>query len=154
MKADDPVVELSNVELLVAASVGNMRRVKSKNLNDKKHSQTSDWGIDTIGAIAEMAVAKYLGVYWEPTVNTFKAADVAGLQVRASQLENACLIVRPGDSKDDTYVLVIVGDNQCRIAGWCFGLFAMVDKHWRGDAWWVPQEDLAELSATGVVHEA
>lgn len=139
------VIQMTDAELFLAATLGNMRRLKSKKLNDKKHSKDTDWGIDTIGAIAEMAVAKHLGVYWEPTVNTFKRPDVAGLQVRSSHLVDACLIVRRNDSDRDRFVLVIVCDNECRIAGWCPGDFAKADMYWRKDAWFVPQDDLLKL---------
>lgn len=54
-----------------------------------------------------MALAKCLGLYWSPTVNVFKDADIGrDIQVRTRSKHEWDLIVRPQDNDDDTFYLV------------------------------------------------
>jgi hypothetical protein len=69
-----------------------------------------------------MAFAKWLGVYWEPTINTFKGrADVAGCEVRARTHHSYELLVRNNDLDDRPYVLLTGLAPDFLIRGWLFG---------------------------------
>jgi hypothetical protein len=146
-------VILNNVELMVAAQVGSMRRVASiqRKLNNKLHSAKSEWAMDIDGAASEMAAAKYLNIYWVPTVNAGKAADVAGFQVRSTNHEHGKLVIRENDVKNEKYILVISQPPTFKIIGWIWANDAKNEKYWRppddtgGGAWWVPQAVLEPM---------
>lgn len=145
------IIHLTKTELMVAGLVGNMRTIASMGYtSDSKHSVDSQWVIDTDGAAAEMAFAKYLGVYYEPSVNTFKAPDVSNIQVRGTRLDQGKLIVRKRDPDNEIYVLVINKVPEFRIAGWIKGGDAQQDKYLfdpgkKALAWFVPQADLNKM---------
>jgi hypothetical protein len=153
MKVD---ITLCSSELMQAAQVGSMRRISSlKNgLKDKPYSKfiVPGWAMDIDGAAAEMAVSKYLHLYWSGHVNNFTGDDVqGGRQVRSTGYEDGKLIVRPADSDDALFILVVAYPPVYSIRGGILGRDAKVDKYWRdpgnGDApaWWVPQDALSEL---------
>lgn len=146
-------IELTNVELLIASQVGAMRRVASiqRHLTNQKQSNKSQWEIDIDGAAAEMAVAKYLNVYWLPTVNAGKAADVSGFQVRSTTREYGSLIIRENDVKNEKYILVISQAKTFIIVGWIWCDEGKQEKFWKTKdenglpAWWVPQSELKPM---------
>jgi len=146
-------IELTKPELMVAGLVGNMRSVSSLGrLTQNKHSPNdSEWQIDVDGAAAEMAFAKWMGVYYEPSVNTFKAPDIGSIQVRSTKLENGRLIIRSNDVKDEIVVLVINRMPTYIMAGWLRTSEAKKDKYLydpngkKAPAWMVPQSDLNKM---------
>ena len=142
------------MELTHAAYVGVARRVVSlrqKN-NQNKHALRSDWATDIDGAAAECAFSKWSGMYWEPSVNTFKAPDVGHIQVRSTNHDAGHLIVRDNDSANEMFVLMVGKYASWRLAGWMFGMDAKVGRYWRkgengeASAFWVPQPDLNPMS--------
>lgn len=140
-------IELTPVEMMIAGQVGTMRRVKSRQMGLKDKDLSSwkaSWGNDFDGAAAEMALAKYLNVYWDGSVNSFKQPDVGEFQVRSTNLLNGRLIIRPNDAVDDEiFVLVLTGEiPTISIVGWFRCGDAKKEKYWDDNAWWVPQEDL------------
>ena len=101
-------VRLTKVELIVAGLVATMRRVSSMgNLNDQNYSTDSSFDLDIDGAASEMAFAKYMNVYYEPTVNTFKSPDVGKIQVRSTKHKTGKLIIRQRDKKNEIFVKYI-----------------------------------------------
>jgi len=148
-------ITLSTPELFVGASVGNMRRIASmQNGNNKnKHAHKSDWATDADGACAEMAASKYYGIYWEPHVNVFhERPDLSnGYNVRSTCHASGRLIIRPNDSEDHLFILVICKAPTFRLVGAIVGKvgkqvdFFQKGDFGEGDAWWVPQDWLAEL---------
>ena len=137
---------------MVALQVGGMRRVRSivDGANQYKHAQRSDWATDVDGAAAELAVAKYLNVYWRPGVNTYKAPDVGVLQVRSTMHPTGHLIVRPNDADTDTFIFVVCAPPRYLLVGAYLGAEAKVDEffhtsHDEADCWWVPQARLRDL---------
>lgn len=146
-------IDLTHIELLVAAQVGAIRRVASikRDLLNQKQSKKSQWEIDVDGAAAEMAVAKYLGVYWVPTVNAGKAADVNGFQVRSTTRENGSLIIRENDVKNEKYILVISQAQTFTVVGWIWCHDGKQERFWKLKdenglpAWWVPQSELQPM---------
>lgn len=99
------------------------------------------------GAGGELAFAKALGIYWDAGVNTFKAPDVGGFQVRTRSKATYDLIVREGDSDMEVFVLVVGEMPDYRIVGGIRGARAKRDEWLRdhgghGRAWFVPQSAL------------
>ena len=144
---------LTASELMVAATVGAMRRIKSlqSGLNKNKHAMKSDWATDIDGAAAEIAVAKHFQIYWGPSIDTFKEPDVGVYQVRSTCHQQGCLIVRENDSDAEKFILVIALPPVYRIVGMIQGADAKLQKFYRAaddrgvGCWWVPQESLAEI---------
>jgi hypothetical protein len=72
-----------------------------------------------IGVPAEMAVAKYLGLYWEPEFKKKQPVDIKpDIQVRASVTLNARLLLHDEDRDTDKFVWVIKQGNTYTAKGW------------------------------------
>lgn len=142
------VVTLTTMELWSGAIVGLARRLSSiqKGIDNKKHAEQSDWSIDIDGACAEIAVAKYRGLYWTPTNGTFKLPDLGDLQIRSTSHLSGHLIVRPNDTKNERFILVRTAPPSFTICGWYWASDAKADRYWRQDSWWVPQSDLHDIA--------
>lgn len=151
------LIELTHAELMVALQVGGMRRLKGIQNGARKnlHAKKSDWQTDVDGAAAEIAVAKYLGVYWSCHIDTFKAPDVAGFQVRSTLYRDGHLIVRPNDPDGDIFVLVTGEAPRYCLAGALRGGDAkreefVYQSEGEADCWRVPQHRLEDLPAPRV----
>jgi hypothetical protein len=143
-------VTLDRNEIYIGAIIGVRRMLeswKSKECNKVKNKDFG-WHSDIEAACAELAFAKWMGVYWDFSVNTFKKPDVAGYQVRHCQSADGSLIVRPNDSNSENYVLVVGTTPEFKIIGWIKGEDAKTTKHdFKGyngmpDCWMVKQEFL------------
>lgn len=144
-------VVLTKYESYVAGIVGVSRLVNSYDL-DKTSKFVHGWDVDIEAACAEMVVAKYFGIYWDGSVNTWKRPDVGSIQVRYTHYEDGSLIVRPPDSDDENFVLVTGKTPRYFIRGWIRGKDAKDSRFWRnksgkivGAAWFVPQDALHHI---------
>lgn len=145
------VVKLTDDEIEVAAICGVKRRVEARRKNLKKpngDSGKSGWAMDIEGAAAELAFAKYLGVPFEASVNTFKMPDVGTYQVRSSQRTSNGLIVRRHDGKDEIYVLVLGEAPLFFVAGWALGSEVCIDKYYQREwgQWLMPNNELHDIT--------
>lgn len=159
-------VELTWSEVASAAYLGIWRRITSRR-NDELRAARGDrgsyqsgfrkngWEIDVMGAIAELVVAKHLGVYWEPKNETYKDPDVGtNWQVRWRDTEEGRvtreLIVREDDPDDHRYILVTGNNRHYKIHGWILGADAKVGPQQNhggyGSAWFVPSSQLKPLN--------
>ncbi len=155
-------VVLSWSELSVAADVGKYRHIRSlqKNLKDKHGFNGDDgWTIHVEGAAGEMAFAKAMNVYWSMACDVFKAPDIGGnVQIRTRSKDDYELIVRPGDSDTDAFVLMTGKAPHFCIKGWVTGKEAK-QKEWskayanRPAAFFVPQSALHDLSTLVIQSE-
>jgi hypothetical protein len=79
-------VELTSEELEWAYHIGELRNeeAKRRGLKDKHGLSAEDaLRVHQVGAAGEAAFAKFAGVDWDASVNTFKKkADVAGFEIR------------------------------------------------------------------------
>ena len=147
-------VSLTWYEAAMGAEVGRLRQLSAvkEGLVNRHGFDGGGWTEHIEGACGEIAVAKHLGVYWGGSVNTFKAPDLdGGLQVRTRSREDYDLIVRPGDSDEDTFVLVTGKCPHYTIRGWILGRDAKQEKFradhgGRPSAYFVPHECLQCLS--------
>ena len=142
---------LSPAECMLAAVAGANRRIESFDRADSAGLESGDWTMDIEGAAGEMAVAKLLKRYWGGDVNTFHAGDVGRVQVRSTELEDGCLIVRPADPVADTFVLVVGRAPRFRVVGYISGQEARQERWWRAPngrpgAWFVPQSELSAFT--------
>ena len=124
------IVELNANEVLVATYIGSRRNAeacfKKRKARFPEKVIGELWGFHIEAAHAELAVCKYLGIYWGFGVNTFHVADVenTNLEVRWSSRED--MKVRP----DDNGIIVSV-TGKCpvyEIKGWMRAADAKQDK--------------------------
>lgn len=101
------------------------------------------------GYLAELAVAQYLDVPWDPPIGTTDkhSGDVGGFQVRATKYRTGCLVVRPQDPPGHVYILVTGEPPDLAIVGWATGWEARRLGKWearngRDPAWWLHQSKL------------
>ncbi len=112
---------------------------------------------DMIGFAAEMALARYLHVPYalEADAKLAGAYDVAGYEVRGTDLANGCLITRDYD-KPAIYVLGIVdrvdySNYHVTLAGWAHYADTLVPERQRPSDWYktaayyTPQTELHPL---------
>ena len=143
-------VTLAWYEVVMASEIGRCRQLAAmkKSLEDKHGFSGDGWSEHIEGACGEMAVAKFLGTYWDGSINTFKNPDLPGIQVRTRSKDSYDLIVRPGDSDSDRFVLVTGRCPVYQIRGWILGLDAKKPEHLkeyggRPQAYFVPASALA-----------
>lgn len=142
-------VNLTWDEVRLAGQIGIARRIESlkKGFGNAAYSAKGEWQVDILGALGELATAKALGVYWVPTVNTFKLPDLGQINIRATDHAGGRLIVRPKDPAG-IYVLVIVQAHKCNVVGWIGAaearrdLFKSQPDPKAPPCWAVPQEHL------------
>jgi hypothetical protein len=109
-----------------------------------------------LGAIGELAVAKYLSVkenVFSDKVPNRNSEDLPGnIDVKTTDKHAGRLIVQHDADPEKIFVLVTVTDNRTAwIQGWSYGHEAMRGRYWdspvRGrPAFFVPQKNLREVS--------
>jgi hypothetical protein len=99
-----------------------------------------------LGALAELAMATFLNVPWEPSEGATKEPDLPpDWQVRATDKARGSLIVRGNDPEEHRYALVIQDSpGWFLVVGWIRGKHAKRDEYRRAAAgrpaaWFVPQ---------------
>lgn len=110
-------------EVAMASFVGWMRQIKALQAGkqDCHGYKGLGWSDHIEGACGEVAVAKTLGRYWDGSVNTFKADDLPGLQIRTRSQDDYQLIVRPKDGDEATFVHVTGRCPTYSVRGWIIG---------------------------------
>jgi hypothetical protein len=149
-------VRLKRSEFLYAAKIGVTRHVEDK-INGRKNQNGAgrgdEWRHDTVGALGEMAVAKYLGIYWNGNLGDLGAADVGSLEVRAcSEVGYRLILHEPeeGDDPDALFIHAVVSEDlfpQIRLGGWIRAENGQREKYWSDPAggrpaYFVPSGDL------------
>ena len=100
-----------------------------------------------------MAFAKATENYWSASVATFKGRVGDRIQVRWRSRPDYDLMVRPSDSDQDIFVLVLGKIPALNVVGWIRGGAAKQDRSiqdhgGRPPAWFVPQDELiSDLAA-------
>lgn len=141
-------VVLSVAEVMQGVVAGAMRRIRNRKLQtaDRYGAPPSPWDADIEGAMAEMAVAKYLGEFW--SYGKWSTPDTSGgRQVRSTRHKDGRLILYKGDADDDVFVLVRGGDGVYEIAGWIVAKDGKKEEYWTNPdtvrcAYFVPQSVL------------
>lgn len=146
-----PQIKLSHQELFQAGMIGVARHLSArKNKHVHKLNETerdlNSWSVDINGVCGEMAVSKYLGIYYTPPA--WREDDLPnGYEIRTTTYYTGHLIIRPGD-KPAVYVLVVAKEPIYSIRGWLHSKEAMHKKYFHpsdntgGECWMVPQSDL------------
>jgi hypothetical protein len=156
----NPVVTLTWYEVLMAQGVASLRQSDSekKGLNLDKHGvkNLTRSESDRIGALCEVATAKYLNVFWPGHVGLYGGADLEpNIAVRGTKHRFGHLIFRPGENPAFSYVLIIQGKGTFELAGYLNGWEMMEHKEWydaldksRADyrSWNAPQRALHPIN--------
>lgn len=116
-------VPLMPWELEAAAIVGVQRQaraiamVRTPRFPFKNDSEP--WGFHVCGALAEMAVAKYFGVFWNHGVDTFqRIGDVGGIEVRWTAFDPVRLKIKENDNDNSPVVCCSSKRAVVRLHGW------------------------------------
>jgi hypothetical protein len=106
----------------------------------------------TIGAIGEIAFAKWMDRFFVPQINTFHGIPdcFEDVEVRASD-KHTSLITRDDDAPDRKYVKVMTNGNGARIIGWLYGHETRQDKWFinkenQRPCWMVPHNNLRTIA--------
>lgn len=148
-------VRLTNAEVIQACLVGCMRTIKGFALDDvsrsrKKSKNMSQWHIDIEGACAEMAFARLHDRYWSAAWDSFKEPDVGPIQIRHTDLDYGCLVLRPADADDEQFALVVGATPTFKVIGWIKCIDGKQPQWQHGTDtsepyWRVPQDDLRKF---------
>jgi hypothetical protein len=148
------LVKLTSQEIGSGVRIGGLRHYFAI-AQDKKDAYGYDgehgWQLNIEGALGELAVAKFLNIYWDGSVNTWKANDLQGIQVRTRSKNYYDLIVRDNDNDDAIYILAIGKNGVYNVMGWINGIDAKKEE-WKqtyGDrpsAYFVPQSKLNDIN--------
>jgi hypothetical protein len=116
-------VLLSKLEAVSAINVGAMRHLSSLLAGRKdKHGASGAWDLHINGALGEMVVCKFLGVYWSCSIDAFKRPDIGdNIQVKTRSRHDYELIVRSDDNPDHVFILVTGQCLKYRVHGWLRG---------------------------------
>lgn len=148
-------MRLNRNEVWWAATVGVNRHLDSirRNLEHKPPllNKALAWMNHIEGALAELAVAKWLGVVWEATVNTFRSGfDVDKYQVRWASKDHYRLILTDDDNPDHPFILVVGTAPNYKIVGWLRGRDGMrkefIEEYDRGPAYFVPRRLMRSMA--------
>jgi len=89
------------------------------------------WDDEITGCLAELAVAKHLGRYWDGMGGTTN--DVRGCEVRSTTHRNGRLIIYPEDKPTTPYVLATLNaewSREVRLVGWITPFEARTHADW------------------------
>ena len=148
------IVSLAYPDVLLAGHVATLRAT-SNLFKRRQHKHGAQGGFSDFhfaGALAELAVAKSLGLYWPPPLDDFDACDVGGLvDVRATPRADGRLIVHPDDAADRPFVLARLHDlPNVSLVGWKTAGEAQRPEYWIDPgngrpAYFVPESALARM---------
>ena len=115
-------ISLTTEEIELGASAGVRRRIRRIEEGRKDFVSTPDgFQRDIDGALAELAFAKALGLFWGG-LGGRGAADVGrDFEIRTSHNQGASMIVRDYDSDAARFVLILGGSQDFEVVGWMFG---------------------------------
>jgi len=147
-----PEIKLSGTELLHGAMMGAIIQIRAlKRGGQHEWGMTDDnaWHFHIEGVLAELALAKWMGVYWSLTTFARRGdGDVGKDEVRQTGHENGRLIMHPEDLDERKYWLVTGNMGVYRIRGWMRGRDGKQDQWWEDPtdkkrfAFFVPQREL------------
>lgn len=143
-----------------AAYVGAWRQIEAikRNAANGRTSPRTGWQYNIDGAMAEAAVATWLGVWWDGGPHKFKeqpdiVTPSGGYEIRANGSPHGDLILTDRDSPDAIYILVLTAEAPIyELCGWTKGEDGMTGRWKRkpradfAPAHFVPQDELNDMA--------
>lgn len=146
-------IELTSSEIMLAAQAGVMRQVENlkrrEGQNTHGYDERNPWQIHIEGCCGEMAVAKYLGLYWKGKGQRGEA-DVADMDVRTRPFHDADLILHKSDPSSRIFWHVTGVNGIYMIHGWIIAHEGQEEAFWSDKynngrpAYFVPNIDLRD----------
>jgi hypothetical protein len=145
-------------ELLVAVKAAEVRQYEAELLGCKDRMPLKTvldaLEVHTVGALAELKVAQWLGKKIKLTHGTFKDVADCGhdVEVRAVRKLDGKLVLRDNDATDRRYILTYVSRSTVKLLGWLEGYMA-IERGVRAnpggykEAYFVAQGDLWEMES-------
>ncbi len=119
-------------------------------LGERVHER--DLTLDRDGAAAELAVAKYWDLEWEPIWDRLdkRRPDVGHLHVRSTRVITGSLMIHPDDPDGPFVLAVVLVNDEISLRGWLYSRDAKRKQFWRTDtgrpAFFARQRYLCPLS--------
>lgn len=137
----------------MSSEIGRLRQLASikRGSLDQHGFDGLGWSEHIEGACGEMVVSKVLGIYWDGSIDTFKAPDISDrIQVRTRSSHSYELIVRKNDLDEDVFVLVTGRCPTYRVWGFVSGADSKRPEYLqthggRPPAYFVPQSQLQPI---------
>jgi hypothetical protein len=155
-------IRLTATEMMVAGYVGCGRNVQSLTRGWISKTGPHDlWTKNVEGVGGEIAVAKWLKIYWLPIIGDPDADDVGPYQVRTNssrRFDDTCL--RPKDREDRIFISVLSFMPDFEIIGWITGREGKQDCWYRDGTpgypkcWYVPRHALRPMDQLPSPEEA
>lgn len=131
-------IQLTFVEMQMAHVVALARQFTAMKKNLPRGSNWAgpeyarDIGMNFIGAMSEMAVAKLLNRYWTGAAyaGIYDKPDIGGLQVRSTNNRDGKLLLHKKDSDSDVFIFVTAEPPLFKIIGWKYGWEAKQALFW------------------------
>lgn len=168
----EPLVEVNELEMVLGGIVGVLRAAAALTLGRRNRAEGIDddgriWTRHVEGAIAEIAAAKALDVFWSGAAGDdyrrtkASGGDVGRLEVRlridSCLNQHKRLIIQGRDTDADDFLLLVGRAPTYRLVGWINAGEAKRHPEWIqnpgnfGPAWFVPQENLTPVRYLGTV---
>lgn len=143
------MIELTPSEVALAAQIGSRRFIESKFSDRKEKIGASDgWNNNIEGALAEVAFAKDMNLWFDPNLGKFGEPDVDDWHVRSTKHEHGHLCIHPKENSGK-FVLLVGQFNQWEVKGWIAAEHARQEKYFRTmrsdrpvACYWIPQNKL------------
>jgi hypothetical protein len=147
-------IHLNWSQMAIAMAVAGMRNIANV-LRDKKsvhgEEEEGSWQRYVEGCFSEIALARYLGMYWDGKVGDPTPGDVGDNECRVTNRPNGRVIVHDTDP-DDARVYLLIGLNgKYKIVGWMLCKDAKRPEWWKDPtglnrhAYFAPQSALNKL---------
>lgn len=157
-----PFIILEPHELWLAVQTGSSRKVRHRGKYNPSGPRAIGWTEDIEGAAGEIAVAKFLNVYYDSALGVNDAPDInAGLpvEVRTRSRHWYDLIIHPND-KDNSFYVLVTGTSLegFTLRGYISGKDGKQEMYWgeKGQigrpAYFVPQSKLRPMHELRNVH--
>lgn len=145
-------IQLSESEIQQGSFVGMQRSnyVIQQRLRQQK-GYKDPWENSIEGALAEMAFARAMNLYWDGKLYDLTKGDVGFWEIRQTKHLEGKLRIKPSDNSDAPFVLVTGECGHYFVRGWIYGFEGKQDKYWQDIAkqnrfsFWVPQSDLRPI---------
>lgn len=128
-------IDLSWSEVHQAAQTGTNRCLNAlrKGLKDAHGYEGFGFDISIQGALGEIALAKYLNVYWDQYNSkreTWYEGDVGSFEVRTIRKRHHNLTLHQRDRDNRAYILACAEPPTVLLLGWIMGKDGKLEKYW------------------------